>query len=129
MIRLAVSLFFLLSLTAPFGKQAEWRDYLQWEEQSGSSFDTADLDQILLNEFSRQLEKKALAILHEEGIEPISLSFAMHIDEENHISITGLDLLLKESDADRSAGALSRLNENFGLTATLALEKEDGKDG
>lgn len=123
-VKLAVSLFFLLSLAAPFGKKAEWHEPFRWEEQNSSFSGMADLEQSLLHEFSRRLEEQALTVLREEKIEPLDISFAMHIDEENRISITGLDLRLRESDAGRSAEAIRRLNELFGLTVTLALEKD-----
>ena len=127
-IRLAVSVFFLLSLAVPFGEKAEWQEPFSFDERSSSFSGMADLEQSLLNDFSGRLEKQALAILREENIEPLDITFAMHIDEENCISITGLDLLLKESDAARSAEALRRLNETFGLTVTLTLEREEGEE-
>ncbi|MBR6789344.1 MAG: hypothetical protein IKM31_00595 [Oscillospiraceae bacterium] len=131
-LRLAASLFFLLSLAAPLtGRHAEWEtDFSLWNEKGESVTDFRTLtEQALLNDFRRRLEHEALAILDEEGIVPRSLEFSIHIDEENRISITGLELLLDEEDADRSADAIARLNETFGLTLTLALSGNGGGEG
>lgn len=131
-LRLAASLFFLLSLTAPLtGSHAEWEaDLSFWNEKGESVTDFRSLtERTLLNDFRSRLEQEALAILADEAIVPQSLEFSIHIDEENRISITGLELLLDEEDADRSADAIARLNETFGLTLTLALSGQESGEG
>lgn len=131
-LRLAVSLFFLLSLAAPLaGSHAQWDiDLENWIEQGESVTDFRSLTETqLLRDFRRRLEEQALLILQEENIEPLNLEFSIHIDDQSRISITGLELLLDEKDADRSAGAIARLNEAFGLTVTLTLSDSGSGEG
>lgn len=130
-LRLAVSLFFLLSLAVPFtGERAEWEAELTRWDRTGETvvdFQTRTRE-LLLADFRSRLEEQAMQILRDEDIDPAGLEFMIHIDEQDRISITGLELLLDENSASRADTAISRLNGTFGVTVTLSLCESGGKD-
>lgn len=128
-LRLAVSLFFLLSLAAPLVREIpRWQEDLSlWESSGEAAADFQSLTESrLLQVFEQQLERQARDLLEEEGITPLRLHFTIHIDGHQRISITSLELLLDRKDADRCGDAVARLNEMFGLTAVLSFA-EDGE--
>lgn len=131
-LRLSVSLFFLLSLAAPLiGSAPQWQENAAlWEERGEAATDFRSLTQEqLIRTFRQQLESQARDILREEGITPLDIRFSIHTGEDGRISITSLEILLDQRDGDRCGRAIARLNQAFGLTTVLSLsESEGGED-
>lgn len=131
-LRFSVSLFFLLSLAAPLvGSAAQWQENTAlWEERGEEATDFRSLTQEqLVRAFQQQLEAQARGILEEEGITPLDIRFSIHTGEDGRISITSLELLLDQKDADRCSEAIARINQAFGLTAVLSLAESGGGEG
>ncbi|MCI8600100.1 MAG: hypothetical protein HFE45_00705 [Oscillospiraceae bacterium] len=129
-LRFSASLFFLLSLAAPFaGEQAYWRsDPALLAPEREMDFQSLTQRQ-LLAAFESRLTAEAEQILADEGITPEGLRFSIHIGEDNRISITSLELLLKEGDRGRCDRGIARLNEAFGLTVQLAFSEDGSGEG
>lgn len=129
-LRFSASLFFLLSLAAPLvGEQAYWRsDPALMAPEQDMDFQSLTQRQ-LLTAFEGRLTAEAKQILADEGITPEEVRFSIHIGEDNRISITSLELLLKEEDRERCSKGIARLNEAFGLTVQLAFSEGGSGEG
>ena len=130
-LRMAVSLFFLLSLASPLvGSKAQWQ--VDWEEWAADGPAVIDFQELtrpqLLSSFSDRLEREAEALLHKEGIEPLEIHFSIHTQPDGSISITSLEIVLDAGDRDYCASAIASLNESFGVTATVAFTESEAQE-
>ncbi len=120
MMRFAVRIFFLLSVLLPVTALDAEDLTLPDRVLEQPEGDLGRLAQQQLESAAAQLLcRKAERILESQGVEGAKVEMEIHIDGEDSISITSLRVLIGREQLACALAAAGRLNESFGVTATL----------
>lgn len=130
MLKLAVRLFFLLSLMIPFGGWEGEAFTLPETEEELLSDDLEAAVQLQLEQaVAETLREQAVSILRDAGAENARVRIGIHNHPESGISITELTVQTDPVEQQAVIRAVPKLTETFGITVNLEeMEEEDAGD-
>ncbi len=126
-VKLAVRLFFLLCIVAPFARgevnlNLDTSRYFSAGETVKTDLSTLAEKQ-LLEAFSQNVETGVSGILQKHGITAEKIQIDAHIEEEQRIEFTTIEITL-EQESGELGDALSEIRTSYGVEASVLYNRD-----
>lgn len=126
-LKFAVSLFFLSSIVLPF-LRGDFHFSLDLSQQE-QTVDTQPLEAQTTQSFAKlaehRLETEAENVLTLQGITPKKVEAAIHIGDDNCITISTLTITLHAADFLQAESVKESIAEEVGLTPEIIIEEAE----